>query len=75
MSEQSSQVAGARFSSSQPPPPPPPPTLIRFGDRPSQTVPAEWAEGILRQAFTEKPTWFKKWFAEAATANGNGPGR
>jgi len=73
MEPQSPGAPGARFASAQPPPPPPPPAHVRFGDRPNQTVPVEWAEGILRHAFTEKPAWFKKWFAEAATANGNAP--
>ncbi len=45
---------------------------VRFGDRPSQTMPAEWAEVMLKAFAAEHPLQFGKLLARAALGDSNG---
>ncbi len=47
-------------------------TRVRFGDRPSQTMPLQWAESMLKDFAVEHPIQFGKLLARAALDQGNG---
>ncbi len=47
-------------------------TRVRFGDRPTQTMPLQWAETMLSLLMKEHPAQFAKLLPRAAMGESNG---
>lgn len=62
MNESSTPGSAQRFA---PPVAAPPGSPIKYGEPAGEAVSAEVASRILQAARREKPTWFKRWLADA----------